>query len=421
MAEGKSMTVEQVARQVLADEHADVLRESLRLVCQQLMELEVSELIGAAHGERTPDRATHRNGYRSRRWDTRAGTIDLEIPKLRRGSYFPHGLLEPRKRGEQALWSVVQQAYVCGVSTRRVDQLVESLGLRISRSEVSRVCALLDEQVEAFRARPLEGDYPYLWLDGKAEKVRDGGRVVNKCVVIAYGVHESGRREILGIDVGEAETEAFWTDFLRSLIARGLSGVQLVVSDAHAGLKAAIARLLRCPWQRCSVHFLRDCLGHARKDQHGLLAALIRPIFQAESGDQARQRLGEAIAALEQRLPKVAAMLAEAEEDILAFYAFPAAHWSKLRSTNPLERFNKEIGRRSDVVGIFPNDTAAIRLARTVLIEQNDCHEGRPGRRGGLSSPRRTLGAWNDRSDARRTTCSISASTGGRAARPGAR
>jgi putative transposase len=245
--------------------------------------------------------------------------------------------------------------------------------------------------------------------------------VVDKAVVIAYGVHETGRREIVGFDVGEAETEAFWTAFLRSLIARGLSGVQLVVSDAHEGLKAAIARLLRCPWQRCGVHFLRDCLGHARKDQHGLLAALIRPIFQAESGAEARQRLGEAIAALEQRLPKVAAMLADAEEDILPFYAFPAAHWSKLRSTNPLERFNKEIGRRTDVVGIFPDDRSLIRLVGMLCLEQNDCHEGRPGRGGGLSSPRRTLGAWNDRSDARRTTCSISASTGARGAPPGAR
>jgi putative transposase len=266
----------------------------------------------------------------------------------------------------------VQQAYVCGVSTRRVDQLVESLGLRVTRSEVSRVCALLDEQVEAFRERPLEGDYPYLWLDGKVEKVRAGGRVVAKCVVIAYGVHESGRREILGIDVGEAETEAFWTDFLRSLIARGLHGVQLVVSDAHEGLKQAIARLLRCPWQRCTVHFLRDCLGHARRDQHGLLAALIRPIFQADSGGQARQRLSEAIAALKERLPKVAQMLADAEEDILAFYAFPAAHWSKLRSTNPLERFNKEIGRRTDVVGIFPDDHSLVRLVGMLCLEQND-------------------------------------------------
>ena len=335
MTESKSMTVEQVVREVMADEHADVLRESVRLVARELMEAEVSELVGAARGERNPEgRMTQRNGYRRREWDTRAGVVELEIPKLRRGSYFPHALLEPRKRGEQALLSVVQQAYVCGVSTRRVDQLVESLGLRVSRSEVSRVCALLDEQVEAFRQRPLEGEYPYLWLDAKVEKVRDGGRVVPKAVVIAYGVHESGRREILGIDVGEAETEAFWTEFVRSLIARGLQGVKLVVSDAHEGLKAAIARLLRCPWQRCTVHFLRDCLGHARRDQHGLLAALIRPIFKAESGEQARERLAEAIAALEQRLPKVAAMLCDAEDDILAFYALPAAHWSKLRSTD---------------------------------------------------------------------------------------
>jgi putative transposase len=261
---------------------------------------------------------------------------------------------------------------VCGVSTRRVDQLVESLGLRVSRSEVSRICQGLDEQVAAFRGRPLEGDYPYLWLDGKVEKVRDGGRVVSKAVVIAYGVHESGRREILGFDVGEAETEAFWRDFLRSLLARGLTGVQLVVSDAHEGLKAAIARLLGCPWQRCSVHFLRDCLGHARKNQHGLLAALIRPIFQADSGKRAHQRLGEAIAALEERLPKVAAMLADSEEDILAFYCFPPAHWSKLRSTNPLERFNKEIGRRTDVVGIFPDDASLIRLVGMLCLEQND-------------------------------------------------
>jgi putative transposase len=373
MAEGQSMTLEQVVREVMAGEHADVLRESVRLVVQELMELEVSELIGAELGERKPDgRMTQRNGYRPRRWDTRAGVIELQIPKLRRGSYFPAAILEPRKRGEQALLSVVQQAYVCGVSTRRVDQLVESLGLRISRSEVSRVCALLDEQVEAFRQRPLEGDYPYLWLDAKVEKVRDGGRVVGKAVVIAYGVHETGRREILGIDVGAAETEAFWSDFVRSLVARGLAGVQLVVSDAHEGLKQAIAKVLSCPWQRCTVHFLRDCLGHARRDQHGLLGALIRPIFQAESAAQARDRLSEAVAHLDGKLPKVATLLEEAEEDILAFYAFPAAHWSKLRSTNPLERFNKEIGRRTDVVGIFPDDRSLIRLVGMLCIEQND-------------------------------------------------
>ena len=372
MAEMERMTAEEVVRHLLEDaDGADLVRDSLRWLVQQLMEAEVTDLIGAAHGERTEDRVTWRNGYRPRRWDTRAGELELRIPKLRQGSYFP-SFLEPRRRSEQALLAVVQQAYVCGVSTRRVDQLVESLGLRVSRSEVSRICRGLDEQVAAFRERPLEGDYPYLWLDGKVEKVRDGGRVVSKAVVIAYGVHESGRREILGFDVGEAETEAFWRDFLRSLLARGLTGVQLVVSDAHEGLKAAIARLLGCPWQRCSVHFLRDCLGHARKDQHGLLAALIRPIFNADSAGQARERLGEAIAALEDRLAKVAGMLADSEEDILAFYAFPAAHWSKLWSTNPLERFNKEIGRRTDVVGIFPDDRSLIRLVGMLCLEQND-------------------------------------------------
>ena len=371
MAERERMTAEQVVAYLMEEDGADFLRESLRFVVEALMEAEVSEQIGAAHGERTPDRATHRNGYRSRRWDTRAGELELRIPKLRQGSYFP-SFLEPRRRSEQALLAVVQQAYVCGVSTRRVDQLVESLGLRISRSEVSRICAQLDEQVQAFLERPLEGDYPYMWLDAKMEKVRDGGRVVGKAVVIAYGVHESGRREILGVDVGAAETEAFWTEFVRSLVARGLQGVQLVVSDAHEGLKHTIARVLACPWQRCTVHFLRDCLGHARRDQHGLLGALIRPIFQAESGDQARDRLSEAVAHLDGKLPKVAALLEDAEQDILAFYCFPQAHWSKLRSTNPLERFNKEIGRRTDVVGIFPDDRSLIRLVGMLCLEQND-------------------------------------------------
>ncbi|MFL5877619.1 MAG: IS256 family transposase [Solirubrobacteraceae bacterium] len=366
------MAIAEVVRQVLREEHADVIRESVRAVAQEIMEAEVSELIGAELGERRPeDRATHRNGYRARRWDTRAGEIELQIPKLRRGSYFP-SILQPRKRSEQALVSVVQQAYVCGVSTRRVDQLVESLGLRISKSEVSRICTLLDEQVQAFRERPLEGRYPYLFVDAKVEKVRAGGRVARKCVVVAHGVHETGRREIIGLDVGEAETEAFWREFLRDLVARGLVGVQLAISDAHPGLKAALAQVLGAPWQRCTVHFLRDCLGHARKDQHGVLAALIRPIFNADSGEDARRRLGEAVGQLADRLPKIAAILEEAEDDILAFYAFPTEHRRKLRSTNPLERFNREIGRRTDVVGIFPDDPSLIRLVSMLAIEAND-------------------------------------------------
>src|SRR6478672_1577669 len=340
------MTIEEVVKRVLLDEHADVVREAVKAVAAEMMELEVSELIGAERGERRPeDRATHRNGYRSRRWDTRAGEVELQIPKIRQGSYFP-SILEPRRRSEQALLAVVQQAYVCGVSTRRVDQLVESLGLRISRSEVSRVCAALDEHVEAFRSRPLEGRYPYVWLDAKVEKVRDGGRVVRKCLVIAHGVHESGRREVIGLGCGEAETEAFWRDFVRGLVKRGLAGVQLVVSDAHEGLKNAIAQVLGCPWQRCTVHFLREALGHARKEQQPMLAALIRPIFNAETGEQARELVGEAISRLQRPLPKVAGMLERAEEDLLAFYAFPVDHWRKLRSTNPLERLNREIGRR---------------------------------------------------------------------------
>ncbi len=373
MAETKRMTAEQVVSYLLeGEEGLDFLRESLSWVVQQLMEVEVSELIGAERGERAPEeRLTQRNGYRARPWATRAGELELAIPKLRRGSYFP-SFLEPRRRSEQALVSVVQEAYVAGVSTRKVDQVVESLGLRISKSEVSRICAGLDEQVDVFRNRPLEGRYPYLWLDAKVEKVRDGGRVVRKCLVLAYAVHESGYREVIGLDVGESETEAFWRSFLRGLVERGLGGVRLVVSDAHVGLKKAIAQVLGCPWQRCTVHFLREALGHARREQQPMLAALVRPIFNAESGEQARVLLGQALERLGKPLPKIAALLEEAEEDLLAFYAFPSEHWTKLRSTNPLERFNREIGRRTDVVGIFPNDRALIRLAASIVIEQND-------------------------------------------------
>jgi transposase-like protein len=366
------MTADEVVGYLLEGEGLDVLRESLAWVVQQLMEAEVSELVGAERGRRAPeDRLTHRNGYRTRPWSTRAGELELAIPKIRRGSYFP-SFLEPRKRSEQALVSVVQEAYVAGVSTRKVDQVVESLGLRISKSEVSRICEGLDEQVEAFRRRPLEGAYPYLWLDAKVEKVRDGGRVVRKCLVLAYGVHESGYREVIGLDVGESETEAFWRSFLRSLVERGLSGVQLVVSDAHAGLKKAIGQVLGCPWQRCSVHFLREALGHARREHQPMLAALLRAIVNAESAEQARELTSDALERLRAPLPKLAALLEEAEEDLTAFYAFPADHWTKLRSTNPLERVNREIGRRTDVVGIFPNDRSLIRLAASVVIEQND-------------------------------------------------
>ena len=281
--------------------------------------------------------------------------------------------LEPRKRSERALVAVVQEAYVNGVSTRKVDRLVEQLGVAgMSKDQVSRLCQGLDDQVAAFRERPLEGRHPYLWLDAKVERVRERGGVRQKCLVIAYAVHESGRREVIGLDVGEAETESFWREFLRSLRARGLAGVRLCVSDAHPGLKAAIAQVLGVPWQRCTVHFLRDMLGHVAKAQQPMIATAIRQVFAAASGAEAAERLAEVVERLESPAPKVAALLEAAEPDVLAFFAFPREHWSKLRSTNPLERVNREIGRRSDVVGIFPNDAALIRLAGSLLVEQND-------------------------------------------------
>jgi putative transposase len=342
-------------------------------VVAELMEAEVAAVVGADYGERAPEqRTTQRNGYRERAWDTRVGELELQIPKLRSGpAYFP-SFLEPRRRAEQALVAVVQEAYVNGVSTRKVDRVVEQLGVRMSKDQVSRLCARLDEHVMAFRERPLEGAYPYLWLDAKQEKVRDGAHVVSKALVIAYGVHETGRREVIGLDVGQIESEAFWREFLRTLRRRGLDGVRLCVSDSHEGLKAAIARVLACAWQRCTVHFVRDMHQHCRPSQRALVSAALREVFNADGHQQARERVTAVIEQLTPLAPKVAELLAEAEEDLLAFYRFPAEHWSKLRSTNPLERVNREIGRRSDVVGIFPNDQALIRLAGMLLIEQND-------------------------------------------------
>lgn len=372
MAE-KSLTAREAASEVLAGEHADVLRESVALMVREIMELEIAQLAGAELGERAPGRrSAQRNGYRDRRWDTRVGEVELEIPRLRTGSYLP-SFLEPRRRAEQALVAVVQEAYVNGVSTRKVDRLVEQMGLRgLSKDQVSRMCRGLDEQVTAFRERPLDGSYPYLWLDAKVEKVREPGGVRQKALVVAYAVHESGIREVIGLDVGESETEAFWTEFLFSLKARGLSGVRLCVSDAHQGLRAGIARVLGCRWQRCTVHFLRDMLGHCARQLQPMIAAAIRHIFRADDAIQARERLVEVVDRLSGPAPKVARLLEDAEDDLLAFYSFPKEHWPKLRSTNPLERVNKEIGRRSDVVGIYPNDQALIRLAGMLLLEQND-------------------------------------------------
>lgn len=375
MAESLRMTAAREAvEEIMRSQHGDVLKQSVEFMVRELIEAEVAAYLGAERGERAPDRRlAQRNGYRQRQWNTRVGEIELAIPKLRRGSFMP-SFIEPRKRSEQALVAVVQEAYVNGVSTRKVDRLVEQLGLQgMTKDQVSRLCRGLDEQVAAFRDRPLEGArYPYLWLDAKVERVREPGGVRQKCLVIAYGVHESGRREILGLDVGEAETEALWREFLRSLVARGLAGVQLVVSDAHSGLKAAIGQVLGATWQRCTVHFLRDMLGHVNRAQQPLVSGAIRQIFAATDGAEARQRLAEVADQLSRPAPKVARLLEDAEADLLAFYAFPAEHWPKLRSTNPLERVNREIGRRSDVVGIFPNDAALIRLAGALLIEQND-------------------------------------------------
>ena len=352
----------------------DFVREAVALVARELMEAEISDDVGAGLGEVAPEqRLTHRNGYRPRAWETRVGEIELLVPRKRSGSaYFP-SFLEPRRRSEQALIAVVLEAYVNGASTRKVDRLVEQLGIDgMSKDRVSAICRGLDEQVEAFRCRPLAGAYPYLWLDAKHVKVRDCGTVVSKVLVVAYAVHETGLWEVIGIDIGEVESGAFWVEFLRGLKKRGLDGVRLAVSDQHEVLKTAIARVLACPWQRCTVHFTRDMLMHCRRDQRGLVGAALREVFNAADQDDARQRVGQVIERLAQVAPKGCALLEAAEEDLIGFYLLPSEHWTKIRSTNPLERVNKEIGRRSDVVGIFPNDQAVIRLAGALLSEQND-------------------------------------------------
>jgi putative transposase len=373
MAESQSMTTAEVVAKTLINEQADFLRDAVALVARELMEAEITSEIGAGRGEVSAERSTHRNGYRPRGWETRVGEIALAVPRKRSGeAYFP-SFLEPRRPAEQAIVSVVMEAYVNGVSTRKVDRIVEELGISgMSKDRVSAICKGLDEKVAAFRERPLEGEHPYLWLDAKHLRVRDRGSVRSKALVVAYAVHDSGRREVIGIDLGETETEAFWVEFLRELRARGLQGVRLCVSDHHEGLKSAIARILDCPWQRCTVHFVRNMHGHCRRSDRGLVSAALREIFDAEGLEQAKARVGKVLERFRGPLPKIAELLEAAEEDLLAFYRFPAAHWSKLRSTNPLERLNKEIGRRSDVVGIFPNDDSAIRLVGAMLIEQND-------------------------------------------------
>ncbi|HUZ49125.1 MAG TPA: IS256 family transposase [Candidatus Dormibacteraeota bacterium] len=350
----------------------DMLREMLEFATQRLMEFEVENRCGAPYGERGVPRANSRNGYRDRTWETRAGSIDLKIPKLRQGSYFP-GFLEPRRTAEKALVAVIQEAYIQGISTRSVDDLVKAMGMTgISKSQVSRLCADIDERVHAFLDRPIEGDWPYVWIDATYVKVRSAGRIVSVAVIIAVGVNTDGIREILGMAVGPSEAEPFWTDFLRSLSRRGLRGVKLVISDAHIGLKAAIAKVFKASWQRCRVHFMRNALAYAGKGQRQMVLALINTVFAQESAEAASAQWRIVADQLREKFPKLSAMLDDAESEVLAYMQFPKAHRVQIASTNPLERLNAEIKRRTNVVGIFPNDPAIVRLVGALLLEQND-------------------------------------------------
>ena len=351
---------------------ADILREMIAFAAGRLMELEVGALTGAAYGEKDPNRLAQRNGYRNRAWETRAGTVDLNIPKLRKGSYFP-GFLEPRRMAEKALTAVIQEAYIQGVSTRSVDDLVKAMGMSgISKSQVSRLCEEIDGRVKTFLERPIEGDWPYLWIDAAYVKVRQNGRIVSVAVIIAVGVNADGRREALGMDIGPSEAETFWTAFLRKLARRGLRGVKLVISDAHEGIKAAVSKVLNATWQRCRVHFMRNALAYAGKSGRRVVSAFIATAFAQDDAAAAGQQWRKVADQLRPKLPKLAVLMDEAEPDVLAYMTFPAAHRTKLHSTNPIERLNGEIKRRTEVVGIFPNEAAITRLVGAILLEQND-------------------------------------------------
>jgi putative transposase len=368
------MTDDKIALRALLEKGSDTnfLRDMIGFAAERLMALETEALCGAAVGERTPDRRNQRNGYRDRDWDTRAGTVELRIPKLRHGSYFP-GFLEPRRIAEKALTAVIQEAYIQGISTRSVDDLVKALGMEgISKSQVSRLCGEIDERVQAFLTRPIEGDWPYIWLDATYLKVRRDHHIVSVAVIVAVGVNTDGRREVLGMTIGHSEAEPFWVDFLRSLARRGLRGVKLVVSDAHEGLKAAITKILSATWQRCRVHFMRNATAHAGKAQRRIVSAWVGTAFAQDDAAAAGKQWRHVADELRPRVPKLAALLDEAEADVLAYMGFPAQHRAKIHSTNPIERLNSEIKRRSDVVGIFPNHAAVSRLIGAVLLEQND-------------------------------------------------
>ena len=351
---------------------ADLIRDMLAFAAERLMNLEVEALTGAPAGTRSPDRLNHRNGYRERAWDTRAGRIDLAIPKLRKGSYFPV-FLEPRRTAEKALTAVIQEAYVHGISTRSVDDLVKAMGASgISKSQVSRLCEEIDERVNAFLSRPIEGEWPYLWIDATYLKTREAGRIVSTAVILAVGVSSDGRREVLGIATGASEAEPFWTAFLRSLADRGLRGVKLVIADDHKGLRAAAARVFHASLQRCRVHWMRNAMAHLAPKQRPAVVAMLKTIFAQEDAEAAREQWASVADALRERCPKLVELMDRSREEVLVYMSFPREHWLQIASTNPLERLNGEIKRRADVVGIFPNDRAVIRLVGALMLEQND-------------------------------------------------
>lgn len=350
----------------------DFLRTAAEAVVQMLMEADVEGLIGAARHGRTGERITYRNGYRDRSLDTRLGALHLRIPKLRQGSYFPP-FLEPRKTSEKALVAVIQEAWIGGVSTRRVEDLVQAMGLSgISKSTVSKLCQDIDERVNAFLDRPLEGEWPYLWLDATYLKQREGGRIVSVAAIIAVAANTDGKREIVGLHIGPSEAETFWTGFLKSLHRRGLKGVKLVISDAHEGLKAAIRRVFNASWQRCKVHWMRNALSYVAKTQQSMVSAALRQAFSQPDRAAASQALRHVADQLRAKWPKLAAFIDSSETDVLTYLDFPVQQRTKIHSTNPIERLNKEVKRRADVVGIFPNEASIVRLVGAVLLEQND-------------------------------------------------
>lgn len=368
------MTDAKMALLELVEQEADVdlVREMLAFAAERMMDLEIEAKTGAPAGTRSPARLNHRNGYRERNWDTRAGRIELAVPKLRKGSYFP-SFLEPRRTAEKALVAVIQEAYIQGISTRSVDDLVKAMGgTGVSKSQVSRLITEIDERVNAFLNRPIEGEWPYLWIDATYLKEREGGRIVSTAVIVAVGVNTLGKREVLGVASGPSEAEPFWKGFLRSLADRGLRGVKLVISDDHKGLRSAAGKVFNATQQRCRVHWMRNALAHVGAKQRPAVIAMLKTIFAQESADAAHEQWRHVADALRERYEKLATMMDGSREEVLAYMAFPKEHWAQISSTNPLERVNKEIKRRADVIGIFPNTAAVIRLVGALMLEQND-------------------------------------------------